>query len=207
MTEIVPPRPPRPDASQIETWIRQAREGSDSVLGELFDVCQKYLLLVANRAIDSDLRPKGGASDVVQDTFVEAKRGFADFRGESEGELFAWLKRILSHQISRHARTYRTAQKRDVNRENPLDGDQREWLPDDGDNTPSALIVAQEERERVQAALGRLPDDQQQVLVLRTWQQLPFEEIGRNMNRSTDAARKLWARAVERLGRELNETP
>ncbi len=205
------PDPPPSLGSQspsvrIGALIHTARDGSDSALGELFEACRKYMLLVANRAVDSDLRPKGGASDLVQDTFVEAQKDFKQFQGKTEEELFAWLTRILAHRVSRQIRAFRNTKKRDISRERNLDAGVAALFLSDGDETPSALVVAQEERERVRAALERLPAAENQVLVLRTWKQLPFEEIGTIMNRSPDAARKLWARAVERLGREL-ETP
>lgn len=197
---------PRGASARVAFQIRQARGGSDTALSELFEACRKYMLLVANRAIDSGLRRKGGASDLVQDTFVEAKKDFSRFRGESEEELFAWLTRILAHQVQKQARTFRATRKRDVDREEVLDAGVAALFLAGDEETPSALVVAREERRRVQAALERLPVDQRRVLDLRTWQQLPFEEIGTIMNRSPEAARKLWTRAVERLGRELGST-
>jgi RNA polymerase sigma-70 factor (ECF subfamily) len=109
--------------------------------------------------------------------------------------------------VCKHYRSFRATHKRDINREQALDAGMAALFVSGGDDTPSASVVAREERERLQAALERLPADQNQVLVLRTWQQLPFEEIGTLMNRSPDAARKLWARAVEGLGRELRQSP
>jgi RNA polymerase sigma-70 factor (ECF subfamily) len=64
-----------------------------------------------------------------------------------------------------------------------------------------------EQDEALQAALGRLPADYRQVITLRYHEQLSFEEIGRLLQRSPDAARKLWARAVERLQEELDPPP
>jgi RNA polymerase sigma-70 factor (ECF subfamily) len=51
-----------------------------------------------------------------------------------------------------------------------------------------------------------LPDDYRRVIELRYLEEQSFEEIGARMQRSADAARKLWARAVERLQQEL-ESP
>ena len=71
------------DIASIEREIGQliaaARGGSASALGQLLEGCRKYLLLVANESLDSDLRPKGGASDLVQETFVQAQRIFERF--------------------------------------------------------------------------------------------------------------------------------
>jgi RNA polymerase sigma-70 factor (ECF subfamily) len=64
-----------------------------------------------------------------------------------------------------------------------------------------------EQDRALQAALGRLPEDYRRVITLRYEQQLSFEEIGQLLHRSPDAARKLWARAVERLQEELDPPP
>lgn len=67
--------------------------------------------------------------------------------------------------------------------------------------------MAHEQAETLLAALGRLPDDYRRVIAWRQQEQLSFEEIGQRMQRSPDAARKLWARAIERLKRELRAPP
>ena len=63
--------------------------------------------------------------------------------------------------------------------------------------------MAHEKAEAVARALERLPEDYRRVITLRNQERRDFDEIGRLMNRSTDAARRLWSRAIERLEREL----
>ncbi len=67
---------------------------------------------------------------------------------------------------------------------------------------PMALL-ADERRVEVRAALDRLPDEYREVLLLRCRDGCSFEEIGQRLNRSANAAQKLWARALERLREEL----
>jgi RNA polymerase sigma-70 factor (ECF subfamily) len=62
--------------------------------------------------------------------------------------------------------------------------------------------MAHEQAEALHRVLGRLPAEYRVVLLLRHQDELTFEEVGRRMERSAEAARKLWARAVERLQRE-----
>lgn len=51
--------------------------------------------------------------------------------------------------------------------------------------------------------LARLPADHPVVIELRYWKGLSFADIGTEMDRSADAVRKLWYRAIERLQAEL----
>src|SRR5947209_3557782 len=78
---------PAEDAAQ---WLAAARTGSADALGRLLEACRGYLLLIGQRELDPALRAKGGASDLVQQTFLEAQRDFARFRGATEADLLAW---------------------------------------------------------------------------------------------------------------------
>ena len=48
-------------------------------------------------------------------------------------------------------------------------------------------------------ALGQLPDDYREVLILRHLEGLSFPEVARRMGRTVDSVKKLWARALARL--------
>ena len=51
--------------------------------------------------------------------------------------------------------------------------------------------MADEQTHRLQAAIDRLPDDYRQVIALRYHEGLAFDEVGRRLGRSADAARML----------------
>src|SRR6516165_4598279 len=89
-----------------------ARSGSREALGQALEACRGYLHLLAQRELDPDLRAKGSASDLVQETFLEAQKDFGRFVGESEDELLAWLRQMLVHNLLNFTRRYRTTQKR-----------------------------------------------------------------------------------------------
>jgi RNA polymerase sigma-70 factor (ECF subfamily) len=195
---------PIPDAAR---WVAEARAGSREALGQALEACRRYLLLIADRELDPELRAKGGASDLVQQTFLEAQRDFAQFHGASEDELRAWLRRLLRNNVADFTRRYRGTAKRQAGCEVPLvsetpSGQCREAVADDTPS-PSARAAANEQAEALERALDRLPDDYRRVVVLRHQEQRSFEEIAELMQRTPQAARKLWSRAVERLQQEL----
>jgi RNA polymerase sigma-70 factor (ECF subfamily) len=189
-------------------WLAAARAGSGEALGLILQSCRQYLLLVAGQELDADLHAKAGASDLVQETFLEAQRDFARFQGTSEAELLAWLRQILVNNVANFTRRYRTG-KREVNREVGLQANDSAQasgiagpaLPDPM-RTPSSEAVEREQAAALQRALERLPEDYRQVLALRYLEGRTFEEIAPLMNRSAEAARKLFARAMQRLRQE-----
>lgn len=184
--------------AQTCSFIVEGRQGSADARGKLFECCRQYLLLVADRELDPGLRGKIGASDLVQQTFLDAERGFAEFRGHTESELLAWLRRILENRAGQAVRKYRLAAKRDVRSERSLSAG-GEWQLAADVETPSRQVAAGEEADRLTLALSRLPGHYQDVIQLRNAERKSFEEIGAFMGRSPEAVRKLWVRAIEQL--------
>jgi RNA polymerase sigma-70 factor (ECF subfamily) len=193
----------------VAPWLRTAREGSPEALGEALEACRTYLLLIANRELDPQVQAKGGASDLVQETFLEAQRDLSAFRGKSEAEWRAWLREMLLHNLANFSRRYRDTDKREVAREVAVvtsDGSMSGWcgeyLPADTPS-PSMEAMAHERADALAAALERLPVDYRLVIGLRYQEGRTFAEIAQAMQRSENAVRKLWFRAIERLQEEL----
>jgi RNA polymerase sigma-70 factor (ECF subfamily) len=200
------------EPDQVALWLREAHAGSRQALGQLFDVCLGYLLLVARNEFDPKLQAKGAPSDLIQETYLEAQRDFAQFQGTSQEELQAWLRRLLLNNLSNFNRNFREAAKRTVNREVSFDfrgsGGQNLGQALSADTpSPSGHALANEERDALERALQRLPADYQRVIRLRYEEEKPFAEIADIMQRSPNAVRKLWARAIELLQKEMEPSP
>src|SRR5262245_3028818 len=194
-------------SSVLRSSLAAARAGSRECLGQTLDQCRDFLLEVARGALGSGLRAKGGASDLVQDTFLEAQRRFGQFDGESIGQLRAWLRSLLLHKAAKLGRRYHCTQKRRWSRERPLAEDRPATVHPSHvaapGPTPSVQVMFEEQQRRLLEAIDRLPDDYRKVMSLRYNEALAFEEIGRQLDRSADAARMLWARAVDRLKQQM----
>jgi RNA polymerase sigma-70 factor (ECF subfamily) len=197
-----------PADDDVEVWIKLARTGSAEALGRLLEVCRPYLLLVANQELPTELRGKMGASDLVQETCLRAHHHFEDFHDEGRAELVAWLRRILLNNVADQKRRYSATEKRRVSRELSLPvGTEAEVLdlPAPGPS-PSSMIAATERDEALEDALLQLPENYRQVLTWRNFDRVPYEEIGRRLDRSPEAARKLWVRAIEQLQQILSNS-
>jgi RNA polymerase sigma-70 factor (ECF subfamily) len=200
---------PRDDPADTvqEWWLAIARAGSSDALGRLLEAYRGYLLRIARAEIDPSLLAKEGASDLVQETFLEAQRDLPRFQGSSIGQLRAWLRQLLLNNIANLVRRYRGTDKRQINREVALEpgsgsGPPGGYLPADMPS-PSSCLVRAEQSLALARALKRLPDEYRQVLEWRYQQGLSFDEIADRLQRSANAVRKLWARAVARLHQDL----
>jgi RNA polymerase sigma-70 factor (ECF subfamily) len=192
-------------ARDPEELIRKARGEDPTLLGQLLELYRQYLGLLARVQIGQRLQGKVDASDVVQDTFLEAHRNFPRFQGASEAQFVAWLRQILAANLGNLLRRYLGTQGRDVRLERELaaavDESSREL---DGalvapQSSPSQQAVRREQAVLLADALGELPEDYREVLVLRHLQGLTFPEVAGRMGRSLDSVEKLWVRALARL--------
>lgn len=196
-----------PSRKNLRGWIHAARRGDEAAFGQLAHWCRQYLLNVANEELTGDVAIKVAPSDVVQETLFEAHRDIGGFRGGSPEELRGWLRKILLHNIADAVRDYRVRQKRNVAREVRLDeacadSDDGFDLPEDTDG-PVERAEARELGLQLSNALASLPIHYRKVIELRNRDRLGFAEIGERLQRTEDGARKLWARAIDRLRREL----
>lgn len=187
----------------------QAATGDSEALGQLMEIVRPYLLQIANNELDPRLRQKAGGSDLVQQTLLEAAESINEFGGNSPDSFLAWLRRILLNNIANHRRYFQT-EKRDIDREVQSIGVgsgkvSMEFSLSD-QLSKSDQLLKQEEIDVLAAALQRLSADHQQVIHWRNQQKLTFPEIGKLMSRSEDAARKLWARAIETLKAEMDQS-
>ncbi len=189
-----------------EARFSAARGGSRTALGELLEQCRNYLLLIANREVGRGIQAKVAASDLVQETFVEAQRIFERFEGSSSRELRAWLGRILEFKIAQATRRFAGTEKRDVERELSLETLSRDDWPQEPPQSDSGGLSPSERMSRLaalQSAVERLPPDYRTAIRMRSFERRPFAELAAELGRTTGAARRLWLRAVVKLRNEL----
>jgi len=174
------------------------------------DRFRSYLLLLARVRLDPMVRAKVGASDVVQQTMLEAYRDLAQFRGRTVGEQAAWLRNILARNLANILRDLRR-DKRDIARELPLQASLDEsasrlemWLAAE-QSSPSQQIERHERAVRLAEALTTLPENQREAVVLRHWQGCSLVEISKRLSCTTAAVTGLLYRGLRNLRKQLHD--
>jgi RNA polymerase sigma-70 factor (ECF subfamily) len=200
-------------SDSVTDLIQRCRDGDTGAREQLFERYRRYLRLLAQAQLGRQLRAKCDPSDLVQQTLLEAHRDFPAFQGEHEGELLAWLRRILAHNLFNEARRF-AARQRDAAREVSLDqfctGLERSSLAMArclaGDlPSPSSEAARREAAVRLADALAGLPEDYQTVLLLRVFEEMSAEEVAQRMERSAGAVRMLQMRALTALRERLEQ--
>lgn len=119
------------------------------------------------------------AADITQETFVNAFRHFDHFRGDSQ--VFTWLYQIARNlcinrirQQERH-RSIRTESLHQIAGNQDSLNVTRD-IPDSS-SAPHQLLEDQELQQRILAAVNALPTDYREIVLLREYQQLSYNEI------------------------------
>jgi RNA polymerase sigma-70 factor, ECF subfamily len=187
--------------------------GADSTAVAQLERYRSWLGLLARLQVEPRFRAKFDPSDIVQQTMLEAVRGWPQFRGGTEAELAAWLRQILAHVLLHEMRRFGAAQRRDVGREVSLEqalAESSRRLKDAlaaPGSSPSEQTDRHELELRLADALVRLPADYAEVIMLRNVEGLSHDEIAQRMGRGVGAVRMLWVRALGRLRQELEPHP
>ncbi|MBI3410522.1 MAG: sigma-70 family RNA polymerase sigma factor [Planctomycetes bacterium] len=191
-----------------EQLFKEATAGDADAFGRLLECYRRYLSLLARVQIGHGLQGKVDASDLVQETFMEAHRNLTRFRGTSEAELIEWLRQILGANLADLFRRYLGTKGRDVRLEREIEErfDRSTAILDRGliapGSSPSQQAAQREQRLLLAEALEQLPNDYREVLVLRHFEGLTFPQVAFRMERSLDSVEKLWMRGLARV-REL----
>lgn len=190
-----------PDGANAE------RRDDQEVVGDgtpELDRFRGYLLLLARLNFDRKLRPKLDPSDIVQQTLLDAHRCRNLFRGNSIGELAAWLRRILACNLGKASRDLRRA-RRDVNRERPLHNSAvrlESWLVAD-QSSPSQQVAGEERLLLLAEAVASLPATEQEILLMRYCEDLSLAEIGGRQGMSRNRVARLLRHGLATLRESL----
>jgi RNA polymerase sigma-70 factor (ECF subfamily) len=188
-----------------EQLLDLARQGDSTSLGQLLESYRTYLVVLARVQIGRRLQGKVDASDVAQEAFLGAFRDFGQFRGATENELLGWLRGILASLLANLVRHYLGTQGRDVRLEQQLalELDQSSQALDRGlvapQSSPSQQAIRREQSVVLAEALGRLPEEWRELLILRHLEGLTFPQVAERLGRTVDVVKKQWPRALAAL--------
>jgi RNA polymerase sigma-70 factor (ECF subfamily) len=195
-----------PTAQQL---LRRAGKGDVGSIGTLLERYRNYLTLLARVQIGRRLQAKLDAADLVQEAFLRAHDRFAQFRGHTEAQFVAWIRRILAALLAEQLRHYYGTNCRNLRLEQELivaldesayDLEQSLIAPG---SSPSQQASRREQAVILAEALARLPDHYREVIILHHLQDLGLAEVAVRMGRSVDSVKNLWIRALAQLRRLL----
>ncbi len=184
------------DRRETAVLLQRAREGAPGAFDELYRRCAGRLLTFIRVRLGPSLRSRLDSTDILQATLLKSFEHFRQFEQSDGASLMAWLAKIAENEIRDRA-DYHNRQRRDARLETAFETAHREVAA----TMRSALtqLILDERSERLEEALEALEAHYREVIILRSFEELSFREIGARLGRSEDACRMLFARAMAAL--------
>lgn len=184
--------------------------GMDSAGFQHLERFRGYLEVLARVGLDPQVRRRVSASDVVQETLLEAFKSREDCAGWGVPRQAAWLRRILAHNLLNVERDHRRG-KRAIGKERSIEEALRqsssrveEWLRS-LDPSPSEGAIRREESERLVHALSALSEVCLDILTLRFIHDFTLDQIGERLGLTRYLVTKELRLTVEELQRRLKD--
>jgi RNA polymerase sigma-70 factor, ECF subfamily len=186
------------DASDL-SLVRRVQRGDKGAFDALVLKYQHKLVKLVMRYV----RNPAEAEDIAQEAFIKAYRALPQFRGDSA--FYTWLYRIAINTaknavVSRD----RSPVEYDLDRHNNDESYDMQGRMKDSE-TPEGLVLTDEIRSTVNAAIDALPEDLRTAIVLRELEGLSYEEIAAAMDCPVGTVRSRIFRAREAIDRRLRE--
>ncbi|MGD9853600.1 MAG: sigma-70 family RNA polymerase sigma factor [Planctomycetaceae bacterium] len=203
-----------PDSDTTQRLLLQAEGGDGPAVNALMERHREALRRMVAARMDRGMAQRVDASDIVQETLIEAHRRLNDYLKDGPMPFHLWLRQIAKDRlIDAHRRN--RAQRRDVGREQSLAPAARTDQSSldlaaqlcDMELTPAAHALRQELESRFWSALAMLDEPDREIVLLRHQEQLGNGETADLLGLSPAAAGMRYLRAIRRLRSALGETP
>ncbi len=194
-----------PERPSLAVSLGRLEAGERAALAEVFDHYRPRLNHMVRLRLDAPVHRRVDASDVVQESYLDAANRLPEYLRERKVPLYVWLRGLVHGRLLKVLRHHRGAQCRAVGREvaSPSSTGIAEALAAT-QTSPSQAAEREERRGRVRLALERLGDDDRDILLMRHFEGLGNRDVASALGIQASTAAMRYGRALERLGRMLD---
>jgi len=181
--------------------------GDHGAFEDLFLRNRRWLHRFVELRLDRRLRARVDPDDGVQETQLEAFRRLDDYLRRRPMPFRLWLQKTAYERLSKARRRHVRAARRSIMREMPLPDRSSRVLLERllGKPEPSQGLSHQEMIRRVGEAVAQLGELDREILVMRSYEGLSYDEVAVILEIEPAAARKRYGRALLRLRKTLDD--
>ncbi len=193
---------------EIKELIIRSQNGDRAAMSCLYEKFKYRLMAKIREKVGGKLLSQVDSTDLSQSVWKDVINDITTFKYNGSGSFFNWLVTRSIHKIQTKGR-YFAAEKRDLKKQKRIRGDDSTVSgvvsPPALDPSPSTRAMNKEKTEAFMRILNRFPEIPRKVLILRMKDELAYDEIGRIIDKSTDATKKLYARSLKKLIQLIGE--
>ncbi len=197
---------PSADSAETQRLLMRITSGDRNAFNDLFARHRDDLRRVVQLRLDRRLQARVDASDVIQETQVEAFCRLDDYLERRPMPFGLWLRKTAQERIYNHRRAHLQTARRSVRREQPFPDQSSMMIAAPflaGSSSPSRRLVKSDHKRLVSEAVAELADLDREILLMRNVEGLSQPEIAQVLDLSHDAVRKRYGRALVKLQRLL----
>jgi RNA polymerase sigma-70 factor (ECF subfamily) len=200
-----------PSPGEVPGLAARAAAGDRAAVVELLERYRPRLRRMVALRLDPRLRRRVGASDVVQEGYLDAMRRLDEFIRDPAVPFYIWLRFLVGQRVQEQHRRHLDTPGRDVGREESL---YRGAMPGASTGALAARLLGKltdplqaalraERKVRLQEALNRMDPLDREILVLRHYEQMTNGDAAAALGLSFKAASKRYIKALDRLEKIL----
>lgn len=201
-----------PEAEQTHELLDLARDGDDGAAGRLLERHRESLRRMADMRLDAKIRQRVDASDIVQEALIEVNRRLPTYLENPVMPFHLWVRQIMTDRLIDAHRRHRVSKKRSVDVEQApvvaanLDHSTIQFGNQitDGELTPAAAAIQNEMQRKFEAAIEEMDDQDQEIIVMRHFENLTNQEVAQVLGLTEPAASMRYLRAMRRLRKEFS---
>jgi RNA polymerase sigma-70 factor (ECF subfamily) len=138
--------------------------------------------------------PETDVEDVTQEIFIAVLKSLGNFHGQSK--FSTWVRTITNRRIADYHRKKKPSSDEEYAYEHAVN---------DNLENHSEILERQDSLKSIQFALSRLPQNYQDILLMRFVDNMPFNEIARQNGQSIEATKSLFRRSIAALSQKIQE--
>ena len=142
------------------------------------------------------------ALDAAQETFIAAYRNISNFRGEAK--VSSWLHRIAVNQCLTTKRRTKTRSEEFLDDET---GENERVFVAPAHRSPARATEQTERLNIVRQAVSSLPTDLRQVIVMKEFEEMTFQEISETLELPLSTVKSRLYTALRQLRMKLERLP
>ena len=195
-----------PNSENTEQLLAHVRAGESDAVGKLLDRHREAVRRMIDLRMDPVLKRRVDASDLVQDVLIQANRRLDSFLENPIMPFHLWLRQMAKDRLIDAHRRHRRAARRTMDREQPLaiaanNESSIDLLTQlqDQEMTPATAATWNELQRRFHTACDKLDPTEQEIVLMRHFEQLTNGEAATALEISPQAASMRYLRAMRRL--------
>jgi RNA polymerase sigma-70 factor (ECF subfamily) len=187
---------------ETTAWLVRLRTEKEHALAELFDNYRSRLRQALRLRLGDRLTARIDPSDVLQETYLDARRRLESYVADPRVGVYGWLRRLAIDRLRKLQRKHLGTERRTVERELRLPAGSSASLAGQllaKHPSPSQAAGTAELRRRVQHAIAQLSDDDREVILMRDFEGMSNNDVAEALGLSVSGATMRHGRALFRL--------